>query len=131
MSNNSAYANSDNFNQDFTDEDAFMLIRIATSPEHRLHTCQWVDNTTSCRNDISGQHFPTHLRERHGITNADNRVMKCRWDGCREYVIGTNMFPHIQQKHIAWMYACYNCGMEFPRQNMRNAHFNQCRDAGA
>ncbi|KAI6022883.1 hypothetical protein PISMIDRAFT_89777 [Pisolithus microcarpus 441] len=107
-----------------------MLVRIAASPEHRLHTCQWVDNSTSCRNDISGRLFPAHLRDRHGITNADSRVLKCRWDGCREYVAGTNMFPHIQQKHIAWVYACYNCGMEFPRADTRNAHFHQCRDTG-
>ncbi|KAI5990437.1 Golgi complex component 7-domain-containing protein [Pisolithus albus] len=84
MSTNSAYPNSDRYNRDFTDEDAFMLIRIAASPEHRLHTCQWVDNSTSCRNDISGRLFPTHLRERHGIMNADNRMMRCRWDGCRD-----------------------------------------------
>ncbi|KAI6147914.1 hypothetical protein BKA82DRAFT_4146105 [Pisolithus tinctorius] len=107
-----------------------MLIRIASSPEHRLHTCQWVDNTTSCRTDIPGQQFPNHLRERHGITTGDSRVMKCRWDGCREFVQVTNVFVHIQQKHIAWKYACYNCGMEFPRANLRNTHFNQCRNTG-
>ncbi|KAL4063958.1 hypothetical protein V8B97DRAFT_1876404 [Scleroderma yunnanense] len=130
MFNNSAYSYNDGYNHDFTDADAEMLVSIASSPEHRFHTCRWVDNVGSCGTDIPGNYFPVHFRERHGINIADVRPMRCQWEGCMEFISGVNLFPHMQQKHLPWKYPCIHCGMEFPRKAMRNAHHKQCKTTG-
>lgn len=151
MSNGVVYTHGDGFNHDFTDEastpniscfklkmmthfctkqDALMLVSIASSPEHRLHTCRWMDSAGRCGSDIQGGSYPQHFRERHGIIHMDARQMRCQWEGCMEFISAGNLFPHLQQKHLAWRYPCFNCGMEFPRKSMRNAHFMQCRANG-
>lgn len=103
-----------------------MLVNIASSPEHRLHTCRWVDNAGRCGHDIQGVSFPAHFRDRHGIAFLDTRFMKCQWEDCMECIRG-NLFLHMQQKHLAWRYPCFNCGAEFPLKNMRDVHFTQCK----
>ncbi|KAG9315377.1 hypothetical protein JVU11DRAFT_4524 [Chiua virens] len=108
-------------------DDAASCDLVANALATKLYPCGWLINFGQpCNTEVPGRDMPTHLRTVHRVN--ENQRLRCLWNGCSDELSSGCLGRHVQERHLAWRWACPRPGCEaiFTRRGVMEEHRTTC-----